>query len=64
MLGRERPLLGGEQLYQGEIGGAHSGVCAVGARGYRGVAGERVARRVGASGRWSSGESRRGLGWG
>ena len=40
VLGWERPLLGGEQLYQGEIGGAQSGVCAEGAHGYRGVAGD------------------------
>lgn len=55
----ERPLLGGEKLSQGEIGGALPVVCAEGARGYRGVA--RYAGGVGASGWWSSGES--GEGW-
>lgn len=55
----ERPLLGGDKLSQGEIGGALPVVCAEGARGYRGVA--RDAGGVGASGWWSSGES--GEGW-
>ena len=55
----ERPLLGGEKLSQGEIGGALPGVCAEGARGYRGVA--RDPGGIAASGWWSSGES--GEGW-